>query len=122
MNISDARLAELVARTGPTALLHFRDEDDVNAALIELQSARVELERMRAQVAWAWRPIDTAPKDGRTVLLGRIGATRAYTGEYVTAGASGWWRDTHGQQREPTHWMPMPPTPYAAQPNEVAGS
>lgn len=100
--VSEGRLDELISRTGPSNILHVDDEADMNAALCELRSRRA---------ADAWRPIETAPKDGRSILLGRVGATRAYTGEYVTAGSSGWWRDTHGQQREPTHWRPIPPPP-----------
>ena len=60
-----------------------------------------------------WQPISTMPKDGRTVLLNRDGSQRVYTGRWATAGAAGFVIDTHGQQRDPARWMPLPPAPTA---------
>jgi hypothetical protein len=58
-----------------------------------------------------WQPIATVPKDGREVLLNRLGSKRVYTGCWATAGESGFIRDTHGQQRDPTYWKPLPVAP-----------
>lgn len=63
-----------------------------------------------------WQPIKSAPRDGRTLLLNRTGSTRVYTGRYVTCDASGWWLDTHGQQRDPSSWQPLPPPPKGEAP------
>jgi hypothetical protein len=67
-----------------------------------------------------WQPIDTAPKDGRTVLL--------YFGEHDLAFpviVSGFWDTVQGdwwkpQWRGATHWQPLPEPPCAlATPQEV---
>lgn len=58
-----------------------------------------------------WEPIETAPKDGRQVLLAN--------GAHVD---QGWWEDDDGEtgwfswlcfpaKGEPTHWMPLPEPP-----------
>lgn len=63
-----------------------------------------------------WMPIETAPKDGSTVLVGC--AVRVGVAAHVAPGrrfrgkpwrANGQW----GEQLwwEPTHWMPLPEPP-----------
>jgi len=67
-----------------------------------------------------WQPIETAPKDGSTVLL----AERTWGGDLVVTPGSyhedyhGWWE--HGSHPtdyadqpidNPTHWMPLPMPP-----------
>lgn len=68
-----------------------------------------------------WQPIETAPKDGRTVLL--WWTTRgAGTGGYVVEGddlmACGWRGDQDlcipRDQKHCTHWMPLPLPPQTA--------
>lgn len=63
-----------------------------------------------------WQPIDTAPKDGTWVLLlwpinSHVGPV-ACEGQYYHAkdGDSFWWSMLK-LKTEPTHWMPLPPTP-----------
>ena len=70
-----------------------------------------------------WRPIETAPKDGRTVIVGRdmgdFGFVRGYGRFEGAPGAfrGGW--ISHGFSEHtgdlglahPTHWMPLPPPP-----------
>lgn len=55
-----------------------------------------------------WQPIETAPKDGITVLgyeHGWIGTIRYWNGR-----KSGW-VDEIDQYCSPTHWMPVPEGP-----------
>ena len=60
-----------------------------------------------------WQPIETAPKDGREVL---VAVGKSYTGGVLVAF---WcehdeaWNDWDRDIWEPTHWMPLPgpPTP-----------
>lgn len=63
-----------------------------------------------------WQPIETAPKDGRDVLLCRLDDDGSYWMETAT-----WWvrawavvgaiREPYVIEFEPTHWMPLPPPP-----------
>ena len=62
----------------------------------------------------AWQPIETAPKDGTTVLLawpsGMV--TAGYRSRYENVG----WATPHGTYSgvyQPTHWQPLPPAPDA---------
>jgi hypothetical protein len=62
-----------------------------------------------------WKPIGTAPKDGREILL-RARTREALPGgaEYVTDVYHGWWDRAHGNWARwphkfaPTHWMKIP--------------
>ena len=68
----------------------------------------------------SWKPIETAPKDGTTILLCKVGCTPS-TGVFDER--LGWidfeaedpslraeWIET-GTEWDPTHWMPIPPPP-----------
>lgn len=66
----------------------------------------------------AWRPIETAPRDGTFVLL--YAPTRPYDGPQqvgcflppVEEGDQGcWWLADGRYQDRPTHWQPLPPPP-----------
>lgn len=68
---------------------------------------------------WDWRPINTAPKDGRQIVITWKGATppifqvvrwiesrQAWCVNY-----GGWGEDRYreGEEDSPTHWIPTPP-------------
>lgn len=60
-----------------------------------------------APPATAWQPIETAPKDGREVLVFEAGAVcLASWDEEAQA-----WCDIVPMRPGPTHWMPLPATP-----------
>ena len=80
-----------------------------------------------------WREIETAPRDGRTVLLGfynKLGNWRTLRGQWFSQaeidesweepenGSEGWYETSVEKDdppncwlTEPTHWMPLPPPP-----------
>jgi hypothetical protein len=61
-----------------------------------------------------WRPIETAPKDGSTVLLYFADHSLAYPmiGTGFWDGVTGqWWNKAWN---EATHWMPLPDPPATA--------
>ncbi len=82
-----------------------------------------------------WRPIETAPKDGRTLLIGypnQLGNWRTTRGQWMSDdyiaeyweepenGEAGWFEtcveaDDHPNcwSISPTHWMPLPAEPAA---------
>ena len=72
-----------------------------------------------------WRDISTAPKDGTLVDLWCINHLRwDKAGQRVTSvswgAVSDWmgnerqdWQHGHGEDFEPTHWMPLPAPPAA---------
>ncbi len=59
-----------------------------------------------------WQPINTAPKDGTTILgywcNGEMSPGSICDGEWVPE----WEQDQPWSM--PTHWMPLPPPPAAA--------
>jgi len=65
-----------------------------------------------------WAPIETAPKDGRYVLISFQGEARLARWVQPDHESSPWqWaqRDSlHGEFRKDlvTHWMPFPPPPH----------
>lgn len=60
----------------------------------------------RRGAAVQWRPISEAPRTGRTLIL-MIGPS----GFPNVAYANTWWQSGCSVECEPTHWMPLPPTP-----------
>ncbi|SIO58297.1 hypothetical protein [Paraburkholderia phenazinium] len=87
----------------------------------------------RAEVLETWQPIETAPKTGRTLLLGYpnvLGKWRTVRGQWISEAhiAENWeepddaeagWYETSAEADDvpncwpitPTHWMPLPPAP-----------
>ncbi|TDV06022.1 hypothetical protein [Paraburkholderia caballeronis] len=113
----------------------FRNERDPALAWYKALAAAPQApvaDAARAE-AVAWQPIETAPKTGRTVLLGysnAAGKWRTVRGQWMseTYIAEDWeepddvepgWFETSVEaddvpncwRVEPTHWMPLPPEP-----------
>lgn len=74
---------------------------------------------LEAADAAAWRPIETAPRDGTLIL-----ATVKHIGcDAVSFWGAGWRETTNGLmlRDEPTHWQPLPAPPEGeGQKNRIA--
>ena len=100
------------------------DQEEVEA----IAEAIAELERLWAEVeARQWQPIETAPKDGRDLLLWETGSYVPFVGAWRDGRRPGWRCDTEHYdtdgnacvisklwQEGVTHWMPLPPPIDAA--------
>jgi hypothetical protein len=68
-----------------------------------------------------WQPIETAPKDGTSILgywaTGGKHDCSMYACKYVSGHPSlrqGWWQTNEDYPTSPpTHWMPLPPPPLS---------
>lgn len=80
-----------------------------------------------------WQMIETAPKDGRKVLLADYSgyAARGDDGMWITSGywsldaaallKSGYWVDGIDKLYTPTHWAPLPAPPARPTPAAEGG-
>lgn len=89
---------------------------------------KAEVERLRGEIeARQWQPIETAPKDGTTVIVGRnmgdffgfVRGTGWFEGDpksFMSGWVSRGFTDPPGELglAHPTHWMPLPTTPIDA--------
>lgn len=129
------RAAELLELDAAEMLLCWGDAPEARKARYEIMQVAAELRAMLAAAPrhpavgepWPTRqPIETAPKDGTSILL----ITAA--GIVEAAWAHGSWEQSVIECSyagagwpvfacQPTHWMPLPPDPgEAAQPADVA--
>ena len=81
----------------------------------EITRLRAELERVKREREW--KPIASAPKDGRWFLA--YSSASVYMCQWVAA-AGAWW-DHDELERVPEHWMPLPAPPSASsEPSQCA--
>lgn len=123
-----ARLASGCVATGMDAI----DPKDVLRLI-----ARIRALESASQPGGGWQPIETAPKTGRTLLLGylnRAGNWRTVRGQWMSSeyidqhwedpddpGDLEGWYETSVEADDtpncwhikPTHWMPLPAAPSA---------
>jgi hypothetical protein len=63
-----------------------------------------------------WQPIETAPKDGRMILVWRDSGVHLM--RWKAIGEHGFWDEWHVKLKHlsshPTHWMPLPDPPSSA--------
>lgn len=122
-----------IAKKGATCPLcgrnfpHKHSPEEITIYRNGMKASRTSQPNAAAQEQQAgWMPIESAPKDGRSVLIANdapgsvhpreayyVAPERRYENEPKHAG---WWRlagsceeRVHG--RTPTHWMPLPPAP-----------
>lgn len=68
-----------------------------------------------APSAQQWLPIETAPRDGRKILLCARGP-RPFVGHFFSFSQRGpEWVNEVCLYRDPAHWMPLPPPPVIEQ-------
>ena len=98
---------DTLARTGNTA----RDQEMYAAGIRTGEENAKHNAAIRA--AAGWLPIESAPKDGRRVLLWNERYNAAITGQFY--GLGGWKLDGEMPPlfHQPTHWMPLPAAPSA---------
>ncbi len=98
--------------------------NDLFALLQDVKAERdAALTQATVRPVREWQPIETAPKDGRTVIVNcREGRFAAYYYPYYAEGGmgyeggDGWSESLSGEQvmtsyGSPTHWMPLPDAP-----------
>ena len=96
-----AEIAELRGQPDPlTAYLYAAElcKDDI-------KTLKDEVKRLRK--ASEWQPIETAPKDGKTIIL-VVEYGYVYTGIFHN---DGYCQDLTGAGLDPTHWMHLPQPP-----------
>ncbi len=74
----------------------------------------------------AWKPINTAPKDGGRCIVGKVGSHRVYTAHWEVDPSWSWkgespcwavfmpdddYYSIYLDADWPTHWMPLPDSP-----------
>lgn len=67
------------------------------------------------QASSGWQPIETAPKDGTSVLAWRDSGVHVM--RWKRLGDDGFWDEWHVKMNhlsQPTHWMPLPASPSAS--------
>ena len=137
--VEDARSQGIEMRDG---IAHLREGNHYGAQRIALCA---KWEGFQAALQWAasqqaaegWRPIETAPKDGRTILLGYFnshGKWRTMRGQWISKEyIDEYWEDPEGVEAgwfetpveaedppncwptDPTHWHQLPAPPPLAQ-------
>ncbi|WP_426789174.1 DUF551 domain-containing protein [Achromobacter xylosoxidans] len=100
-----AQQDDTLARTGNTA----RDQEMYAAGIRTGEENAKHNAAIRAGAGWL--PIESAPKDGRCVLLWNERYNAAITGQFY--GLGGWKLDGEMPPlfHQPTHWMPLPAAP-----------
>ncbi len=85
--------------------------------------AELAAEFAEGEMGAKWLPIETAPKDGRSILLCRAGYEPGsgswYASQWITVMPEDFETDEQfqehlsGTEYKPTHWMPLPDPPQA---------
>jgi hypothetical protein len=83
--------------------------DSLVDALPEPSTLRPWWPTIKESLIVQWQPIETAPKDGIEILLGRADGSLTFGSWYK----SRWVDDNLFHITWPTHWMPLPTPPEA---------
>ena len=93
--------------------------EDCNTGIAAvMKMAAAEIERLRSELAkHQWRTMESAPLDGRHVMLGMADEQYVAEGYYEQDGPRGWfatnthWSEDRPLELYPTHWQPLPSPP-----------
>lgn len=90
------------------SILKFADDLELMARMCVTTQYAIAMIRSAAMLrdyaeGLAWRPIETAPKDGTWVACRNLDG-RPYCARYITCA----WYDDDNLCRDPTHWSKMP--------------
>jgi hypothetical protein len=86
------------------------DSAEVAAKRVAKFEAWAKEERARKTTLPGWQPIETAPKDGTDIWLGRVNGCRQIA--FWKRHQNEWYdRNWHIITFTPTHWMPLPEPP-----------
>lgn len=86
------------------------DMEDFPDDYATVQEAAAELQRLYSERS-PWQPIETAPKNGKPILIDTI---VSWSGQRVITTVrwnSGEWLDYNAFAFKPSHWMPLPAPP-----------
>lgn len=87
---------------------HVAIMDDARPAAIAAWNRRTHSAEIAGALrdAERWQPIESAPMDGRAVILAHMGG-KPYIGKWC----HDTWVDERGLSRGPSHWRPLPAPP-----------
>lgn len=93
---------------GAPYMLVGRGENDLRAAVAAVNFLRTHSAEIAGALrdAERWQPIESAPRDGRAVILAHMGG-KPYIGKWC----HDTWVDERGLSRGPSHWRPLPAPP-----------
>lgn len=105
-NVTPERARNAVALIGWATTLDGEPPRDIALRYVDQSAARIA----ELQSLTAWRPIDTAPRDGTRVLL--YVPDWHFASKYQEGFWSGsYWESFDGTSCAPTHWLPLPAAP-----------
>ena len=89
--------------------------DFAKRRLVELDAARAALESAGQVRGDGWLPIESAPKDGTTIIVFRPNANNKYilrvsADRWLEIDGRGVWAKSNAST-QPTHWQPLPVSP-----------
>ncbi len=88
--------------------IHYGGKEDADAIAAAVNFLRTHSAEIAGALrdAERWRPIESAPRDGRAVILAHMGG-KPYIGKWC----HDTWVDERGLSRGPSHWRPLPAPP-----------
>ena len=104
---------EMIQRLRFTRNTFVVDSEAIDQAIVHLSAEGVSVPVREG--SGGWQPMETAPKDGTSILIARtIYGLACVDFAWFTSGDTGpHWRNYEAEHLFPTHWMPLPDPPKA---------